>query len=72
LKGLPSLLPTNIVNKGEFKEWIDKKTGKNKKQPLWFFEALKNSNSSEERARLRSKTFLGIAKAMALQWAGEI
>jgi hypothetical protein len=72
LKGLPNLVPTNIVSKGEFKEWVDKKTGNIKRQPLWFFEALKNSKSSEDRAKLRSKTFPGIAKAMAEQWAGKI
>ena len=30
LKGLPLLTPTKMVGKGEFKEWIDKKTGKKK------------------------------------------
>jgi len=68
LKGLPKLTPTKIVEKGEFKEWTDPKTGKIKKQPLWFFEALTNSKTPSERAKLRSKTFPGIAKAMAEQW----
>lgn len=68
LKGLPQLKPTNIVSKGEFKEWVDKKTGKVKRQPLWFFEALTNAKTPEERAKIRSKTFPGIAKAMAEQW----
>jgi site-specific DNA-cytosine methylase len=68
LKGLPKLEPTDIVDKGEFKEWVDKKTGKTKKQPLWFFEALKNSKTPQERAKIRSKTFPGIARAMATQW----
>lgn len=67
LKGLPKLVPTNIVEKGEFKEWIDPKTGKTKKQPMWFFEALKLSK--EERAKVRSKTFPGIADAIANQWS---
>lgn len=67
LKNLPLLKPTNIVEKGEFKEWIDKK-GKKKRQPLWYYEALINSKSNEERRTLRSKTFPGIAKAMAEQW----
>ena len=66
LKGLPKLTATNIVEKGEFKEWVDPKTGKTKKQPMWFFEALKLSK--EERAKVRSKTFPGIADAMANQW----
>ena len=68
IKGLPNLEPTDIVGKGEFKVWVDKKTGKTKKQPLWFFEAFQNAKTPEERARLRSKTFPGIAKAMAEQW----
>lgn len=67
LKGLPKLEPTNIVEKGEFFEWIDKKTGKKKRQPLWFKEAW--HLPPRERALLRSKTFPGIAKAMAEQWS---
>jgi hypothetical protein len=57
-----------MVNKGEFKEWIDKKTGKNKRQALWFFEALQQAKNSAERRTLRSKTFKGMAEAMATQW----
>lgn len=72
LKGLPLLKETNVVEKGEFKEWVDKKTGKIKKQPLWFFEALKNAKTPEERAKARSKTFPGIAKAMAQQWGNNL
>lgn len=72
IKGLQKLEPTNIVEKGEFKEWVDKKTGKTKKQPLWFFEALQNAKTPKERACLRSKTFPGIAEAMAEQWAGKV
>lgn len=69
IKGLPKLEPTKIVEKGEFKEWIDKKTGKTKRQATWYFETLKNAKTNEERSRLRSKTFPGIAKAMAQQWS---
>lgn len=61
LKGLPKLVPTNIVDKGEF---ITHKSGKVK--PKWFAEAF--SLPPEERAKARSKTFPGIAKAMAEQW----
>ncbi len=68
LKNLPKLTPTKIVSKGEFFEWIDKKTGKTKKQPLWYYEALLNAKTSAERSTLRSKTFPGIAKAMAEQF----
>lgn len=67
LKGLPLLEPTNIVEKGEFFEWVDKK-GRKKRQPLWFMEALKKAKTPEERSIIRSKTFPGIAKAMAEQW----
>lgn len=66
LKNLPKLTPTNIVHKGEFKEWIDKKTGKKKRQPMWFFEAL---SKGDQRWKIRSQTFPGIAKAMAEQWS---
>lgn len=67
LKGLPNLVPTNVVSKGEFKEWTSK-SGKKKRQPLWFYEALAHSKTPQERAYIRSKTFEGIAKAMAEQW----
>ena len=68
LKNLNLLEPTDIVEKGEFFEWIDKKTGKKKKQPLWFYECLKTAKTNEERSTLRSKTFQGIARAMANQF----
>jgi hypothetical protein len=67
----PNLFDTNIThtnkNELEYFEWIDKK-GVKKRQPLWYYEAFKNAKTSEERSRLRSKTFPGIAKAMAEQW----
>jgi len=66
LKGLQPLKRTNVVNCGEFKEWIDKKTNKKKRQPLWFFEAL---SQGDLRWKIRSQTFPGIAKAMAEQWS---
>lgn len=68
LKGLPCLQPTKIVDKGEFKEWVCPKTGKTKRQALWFYNALINAKNSNERSTIRSKTFPGIAKAMAEQW----
>jgi hypothetical protein len=77
LKNLPLLyhnskpnLFDNVVthtDSGEFYEWIDTKTGKKKKQPLWYAEAFKLSK--EERSKVRSKTFPGIAQAMADQWS---
>jgi hypothetical protein len=66
LKNLPLLTPTNIVSKGEFFEWTDKKTGKKKSQPLWYYEAL---SKGKDRWKIRSQTFQGIAKAMAEQWS---
>ena len=69
LKGLPKLVPTNIVEKGEFVTWVDGKTGKNKRQPKWFADAWKLK--PEERAKVRSATFPGIARAMAEQWSKE-
>jgi hypothetical protein len=56
LKGLPELVPTNIVDKGEF--YISP-TGK--KLPRWY--------SDNKSGKNRSKTFPGIAKAMAEQWS---
>ena len=50
LKGLPKLVPTNVVDKG--------------------INTLYRLPPSADRAKLRSKTFPGIARAMAEQWAG--
>lgn len=69
LKNLPMLVPTKIVGKGEMYEWIDGKTGKIKRQPLWYYQALSKSKTPQERRTLRSKTFEGIARAMAEQWS---
>jgi len=68
LKNLPKLVATNVVDKGEFKEWIDKKSGKMKRQATWYYDALINAKTPEERRSLRSKTFKGIAQAIASQW----
>jgi len=64
----PNLFDKEIthVGKGEMFEWIDNKSGKTKRQPKWYADAFKlNSN---ERSKVRSKTFPGIAEAMANQW----
>jgi len=66
LKGLPNLTPTKIVDKGAFHEWVDKKTGKKKRQAVWDMEAFKKG---VDRGKVRSKTFQGIADAMAQQWS---
>lgn len=68
LKNLPKLVATNVVDKGDFMEWIDKKSGKVKRQATWYYDALINASSPEERRSLRSKTFQGMAQAMAEQW----
>ena len=68
LKNLPMLRPTKIVGKGEMYEFTDKKTGKKKRQPLWYYQALSKAKTPAERRTLRSKTFEGIARAMAEQW----
>lgn len=51
LKGLPKLVPTEIVEGREHR--------------------IHRMPPGQERAKLRSKTFPGIARAMAEQWAGD-
>lgn len=67
LKNLPKLVPTEIVDKGEFFEFTSKK-GEKKRMPMWYYKALQDAKTPEQRRTLRSKTFQGIAKAMADQW----
>jgi len=71
LKNLPNLEPTDIVEKGEFFEFISKK-GENKRMPMWYYEALQKAKTPEQRRTLRSKTFQGIANAMAEQWGKQL
>ena len=61
LKNLPHLMHTKVVSKGEFTTF---KSGK--RHPKWYADALKLSK--HERMKARSKTFQGIADAMADQW----
>ena len=61
LKNLPLLVPTSIVERGE-----QVKFASGKSMPKWYADAYKLP--PKERAALRSKTFIGIAKAMASQW----
>ena len=71
LKGLPCLVPTNIVDAGTFVT-----TGKDNKKYTEWLAWCKDENgktigwNDPRTAKLRSKTFPGIAKAMAEQWAG--
>ena len=64
LKGLPELTPTNIVDIPPRKKFDSGKT-----MPSWYAEAW--HLPKEERAKPRSNTFSGIAKAMAEQWTKE-
>jgi hypothetical protein len=66
LKNLPLLEPTNIVDEGER---IYFRSGKS--QPKWYSDAFVKAKSHEERRTLRSKTFSGMARAMAEQWTKE-
>ncbi|AGO48277.1 DNA methyltransferase [Cellulophaga phage phi17:1] len=61
IKGLPNLIPTNIVEPPKRTEFASGKS-----IPTWYADAWKLPK--EERAKLRSKTFPGIAQAMADQW----
>ena len=61
LKGLPNLIPTKIV---DIPDRIQFKSGKTMSK--WYVET--SNLSKEQRALVRSKTFPGIAKAMAIQW----
>jgi hypothetical protein len=57
LKGLPLLAHTKVVGKGEFVT-----TPSGKRLPKWY--------SDNKSSKVRSRTFEGIAKAMAEQWGG--
>ena len=61
LKGLPVLEHTNVV---EPPKRVEYKSGKT--MPSWYADAWKLPPA--ERQKLRSKTFDGIAQAMAEQW----
>ena len=39
---------------------------------MWYYQALRDAKSPEHRRTLRSKTFQGIAIAMAEQWTKEV
>lgn len=54
LKGLPPLVPTLIIDNPV-----------STKNSIWF-----NNSAGKDRQKIRSKTFWGIARAMANQWGG--
>jgi site-specific DNA-cytosine methylase len=63
IKGLPALIPTQVVNPED-----DFVYSNGKHYPMWMMEALKNCKTPEQRSRVRSRTFDGVARAMAEQW----
>jgi hypothetical protein len=67
LNNLPKLKATNLGNAPLFNETLNKGefhvTKSGKVLPKWY-----NLPPSENRSKIRSKTFPGIAKAMAEQW----
>ena len=62
LNNMPVLLPTQIVSKGNY---IQYESGK--RMPEWYAGLYKLKPA--ERAKMRSKTSPGIARAMASQWS---
>lgn len=60
LKGLPKLVPTNVVEP----EWVVFPNGK--RQSKWYYET--SLAPHHLRGHVRSKTFTGIGDAMANQW----
>ena len=64
LKGLPNLVSTDVVDPGEMVTFDSGRT-----MPKWYADAWKLS--SADRSKARSKTFPGIAAAMAKQWGVE-
>ena len=67
LKDLPPLIPTKIVGKGEFYT-----SPSGKKLPSWYGDTVVDGKkigwNTPEIKKIRSKTFKGIADAMASQW----
>ena len=68
LKGLKPLQQEVIERPPvKYKTWTAK-NGKTKRQELWYYQT--SSLPHKERGKAASKTFPGIARAMAEQWAG--
>lgn len=64
LKNLPTLVPTKTVEP----QYYTYKDGR--RDPIWHVESMRMKPL--ERMKYRSKTFQGIADAMALQWGGDV
>ena len=67
LKDLPELKATNVVGKGEK---VVYKSGKS--HPKWYADAMRYAKTKEERQLIRSKTFPGMADAIAEQWTANL
>ena len=65
LKGLPLLQPTDIVSEGII-SWVSGGSKDHNGNPR------KNKGTTFRDSKTKSKTFPGIAKAMATQWAGKL
>ena len=67
LKGLSPLVPIHS-EKPEiaYFEWFDEKVGRYKRQSLWYYNT--RCLPTKEKAKVASKTFPGIAKAMSDSW----
>lgn len=65
LKGLPKLEKTNVVEPNLI--YYKTRLGTD---PLWHYSTM--SLPGKERSKVRSKTFWGIARAMANQWGGKV
>ena len=71
MKGLePLVIEITEEPEMEYMEWVDPKTGKTKRQAKWYCDAWKLPPA--ERARVRSKTFPGVARAIAEQFTKQI
>ena len=68
LKNLRELHPSKATD--DRGEWIV--FGSGKKLPKWYSDGLTKTKSAEERRTARSKTFPGIARAIAEQWTIQI
>lgn len=69
LRGLPLLVPSNVVGRGGFNTYAS-----GRRLPSWYDAATAGAGGrslaygSPELKRIRSRTFPGIAAAMAEQW----
>ncbi len=68
LQGIPSLVH-EVSEKPQFEYWEkkDEKTGKVRRQEMWYYKT--RCLSGDAKAKAASKTFPGIARAMAEQWS---